>query len=428
MNFHLRRRTFWCAVCVIFILGAPCSYAEDYLIPDRLQTTLSLPGAFAITYSPNSSDPTTGPIHYGDPYGYGFPYSAFAVVLDTGTSGNVLSAFDAESLGIPILPGEHYVDVGIGGNETFNVSGPTGIRIGPTTLYDEFAEVDNTEDPNSYPTSHGVYNFQVRQSDPVDALNMPVPINIIGTPVLNQYVMHVKPNGHSFFPISPPIDYVETYLHDSMPTDLPSTGVFHVPLTYQNFVANSGSVSTSTNPLVQNVQAVLNDQTSKSNWLLDTGAQLTIIGTTMAGELGITPGINYDDIMTVGGIGPDQVVFYGYKIDKLVVPMTGGQDNLVFPNIMVYVTDGIDLPAGLQGVLGMNLLGQSFSTVDPIWGIPDDLIEGAFSDFYINPGIGGSPELVLVLNAVPEPSTLVLLAVGLGSFFLWRFQLRRRSA
>jgi len=392
--------------------------AEQYTITGQGAMTLGLPGGFAGLVNPN-----TGAFYTADPYGLG-PSFAFEVVLDTGASGCLLSQTIAgsEMLNIPTT-GETYSDVGIGGVEEFYVSQPTRLMLAPMSfsVYDVDNEIDNTENP-AYYSARGEYKFQIRQEDPVMFGMYPVAINIVGTPVLNQYVMHVKPNSVPYSTLIPTIDYMETELLTAMPNDLPG-GVFRVPLHYQDFVNDPNvPVSTGKNPVIPGVRVVddrrgPNDQSAPSDWLFDTGGSLSIIGRNMATAIGIDLE-NEDPVITqsVMGVGGDQRLLFGYQVDKLVIPLAGGNE-LVFQDVVLFVPEEGALPADLPGIFGMNMIGSSFSELDPVFGFPLDFQESPFSDWYVNPGDGTWGELVLV---IPEPGSWVLLWFAVAAFAIRR--------
>ena len=120
----------------------------------------------------------------------------------------------------PATTGETYADVGIGGTEWFNVSQPTQLKMAPVTV-----GYDGSENLANF-SSYGNYKFQIRQTDPVLTGTFlgddPVYVNVVGTPVLNQRVMHVTPNAPSFsysfdaLGMSP-VEYVPTELLGSAP-------------------------------------------------------------------------------------------------------------------------------------------------------------------------------------------------------------------
>ena len=369
--------------------------------------TVSLPGGLAGLLKPNES------VYTADPYGLGASFSLL-VVLDTGASGCLLSATDAGSdgLNIPIISGETYNDVGIGGTETFNISQSTGLILAPIGImasYD-YTGPDPSEDLANY-SPYGSYKFQIRQSDPTYAGLYPLNMNLVGTPVLNQHVMHVTPNSSGYTSMIPTVDYLVTELLPEIPKNLPSTGVFKIGLTYENFVKDTTSVSTSTNPTIKNVKLNLGEKEITSTWLFDTGGSVTMIGRDMAASLGID--LNSDPVTTttVIGVGNTERTLFGYNVDSLTVPLTNG-DDLVFKNIVVFVPEEGALPADLTGIFGMNLLNQTFPDSNDIYSMTDS----PFSDWYVDPF---NNELVLVL-AVPEPATFVMLFVGGTLFLLWR--------
>ena len=408
--FHCRLLHFVILTCVLVFIAPALTQAGQYVIEDRLGITTSLPGIFGCLYNPNG-----GQTYYGDA-GDGGQYMAFEAVLDTGSSGNILSATDATNLNIPIT-GESYFDVGIGGLEEFDVSEPTGLKLASMSIWDPEGLVDHTENPDNYPTSHGIYQFQNRKPETGSVLS------IMGTPLLNQYVMHVMPNSTPYWSLITGINYLETELLSSLPSGLSSTGselvlvhesggVLHVPLNYQNFIEGSPPVSTSTNPLVDGVQVFHNGLSATGNWLFDTGAMLTIIGEDIAVRLGITTGVDPLAVIEIGGIGSATVTFYGYQVDSLTIPVIG-EDELIFQDVMVFATNDMSLPAELPGVLGMNLFGQSYDPND-VWSMFDPTLS-VFSDWYVVPA------------PVPEPGTFVLLAFGASIFLLRRIVRRRRA-
>ncbi len=424
---------------VFLIAASPALAATNYVVNSRQSATVFLPGAFACLYDPASDKVIYDP----EALEYGYQSSSFPVLLDTGASGIMLSKSVSESLKIGTT-GEKYSDYGITGTEEFNVSKPVGLRlaVASSSIYSfEMGDmlnidwnhledlsswidsaVDNTENQTFY-KSYGTFTTQVRKEDSQYA-GMEVAYNVVGTPVLNKYVMHVKPNVYSYSTLIPTIAYLETELLSGMPTDLPSTGAVHIPLTYKNFVTSETSVTTGDNPLVPGVHVTYGGKsTTPSEWLFDTGASVTMMGTDLATEIGI-PWQSEDpaSVILVSGVGKDstEITLSGYKVDCLIIPTADGGE-LTFANVIVYISTDGALPANLTGILGMNLFSQSidyndeFSIYYPT--------ASAFSDWYIDHNGG---ELVLVM-AVPEPSSFVLLAVGL-SFFLLRRTIRRRRA
>ena len=195
---------FWRSVglaCSLFVLTAAFSQAADYDIYNRQAETIYLPGGFAGLANPSSTPPTD----YMASYAGMFTYYSYAAVYDTGSSGNIISAFEADNRSLPTT-GETYSDIGIGGTESFNVSQSTTLKLAPVTVGEAGSEVLSNF------SAYGNYKFEVRQTDPVDELGFPITVNIVGTPVLNQHVMHVLPNAASFAWDDPEIDYLQTTL------------------------------------------------------------------------------------------------------------------------------------------------------------------------------------------------------------------------
>jgi len=195
--------------------------------------------------------------------------------------------------------------------------------------------------------------------------------------------------------------------------------VLHVPLVYKDFIDYklnpNPAPSVSPNPTIPGVTISLGAGTATSDWLFDSGASVTMMGRDLATSLGIDvsqPGITELPVLGIGGAMP---MFQGYEIDQLVLSATNG-DKVTFHDVVVFVPGKDDLPADLPGIFGMNLINNSFSGLsgDPFFGIEElDPVSSNFSDWYVVPA------------AVPEPSSFVLLAIGVSILLLRRMRTRR---
>jgi predicted aspartyl protease len=399
-----------------------------------------LPGTFVVLANPASGSNYLANINddfFGQQQGW-----SYAAVLDTGASGSVISALEAQSRGLPTT-GQTYSDVGIGGTEIFNVSSSTTVKLaavdsGAVVISPDGSSV--TENVNMF-NSYGDYKLQIRQSDPIMESISKVAINIVGTPVLNNNVMHVRSAANPFsyyldsFGLAP-VNYVPTDVvaKSSLPGNLnagnsqlvlvPKQGgvasTMHVPLVYKDFIdynlnPNPGP-SVSTNPTIPNVAISLGTKSISSDWLFDSGASVTMMGRDLASSLGIDLNQQGVTFTTVMGIGGQMRTFQGYEIDQLDLSTTSGGP-VTFHNVVVFVPGVGDLPANLPGIFGMNLLNNSFSSLtgDLFGGITEnDPVSSAFSDWYVVPP-----------TAVPEPATIGLLAVAALALLAYRRSGRR---
>ncbi len=372
-----------------------------------------LPGTFVVLANPTTGGDylatITDPIFGTTQTGYSYP-----AVLDTGSSGSVICATEAQGRNLPTT-GDSYSDQGIGGTESFYVSSPTTVKL---AAVDSGAVVISSD--GSSVTEHldmfnqvGVNKLQIRQFDPVLNLGFgitsTVMINTIGTPLLNQSVMHVRSGAQAFawqmdtFGAAP-VNYVPSELvaKSSLPSDLnlgsselvlvPKVGgiasALHVPLVYENFITDPNPApSVSTNPTIPGVVASLGGNSTTSNWLFDSGAAVTMMGRNLATSLGIDlnqPGITSTTVLGIGGT----VSFQGYQISQLALDTAdGGQ--IDFHDVVVFVPGEGDLPADLPGIFGMNLINNSFSGIssDLFGGIVEDNpVSSLFSDWYVVSG------------------------------------------
>lgn len=147
--------------------------------------------------------------------------------------------------------------------------------------------------------------------------------------------------------------------------------------------------------------------TSPQDWLFDSGASVTIISKAVAGEVGINRSSPIVSTTQIGGIG-GSILLNGYLVDQIILP-SSNQTTLTFSDTVVYVVDWdgpADLPVGLPGIFGMNLINKSIDDVQDGLFIdylgyihPEYLSDSVFSEWYVDPF---SSQLVLVLDG-PMP-------------------------
>lgn len=161
-----------------------------------------------------------------------------------------MSQTTASAFNVPTT-GQTYQDVGIGGLETFDVSVPVRLMLAPSAVGETGADLQRNYN------AFGSYSFQVKQSDTVGGL-IDIPLDIAGTPVLQQHVLHVQPNITDFTNPSSLQDYARTELLAAMPGNaLPHQGVFTIPLRMTDFVDRTKGdppVTVAKNPQIPGVQ------------------------------------------------------------------------------------------------------------------------------------------------------------------------------
>jgi autotransporter-associated beta strand protein len=347
------------------------------------------------------ADPSNGSV-YNDGFGdYSYP-----VILDSGSSGFLMSETVTDEFSVPLQPGQTYTETGIGGSEVENVTEPLTAYYAPAS--------DTNPDDTSTMTAYGTYTFESRQNDPFEGF---IYFDIVGTPIIQNQVMVVNPN-QSYDVVQDTLGFLtaQTTLQPTAPV-LPSKGLYHVPITWTNFVSGTPVPSEGLNPVVNGVTARGPNGTDvANNWLFDSGAQFTIISPTYASQLGINLS---DPITTIQGegVGGSIVTFDGFQITDIALPLSNG-DRLVIDDPIVYVPEGTTLPAGLTGVLGENLFMQSTDEIDPDTGLPVDTYAPLFSEWYLN---GPGSQLVLYdPNSIYNAANLIWNnAGGSGNGTLW---------
>ncbi|MGB2862090.1 MAG: retropepsin-like aspartic protease [Sedimentisphaerales bacterium] len=130
----------------------------------------------------------------------------------------------------------------------------------------------------------------------------------------------------------------------------------------------------------------------KDRFMLDTGAQITVIGSSIGSRLGLDPA-NPDFEVDIEDVTGDVTINPGFYIDSLDIPALGSW--LSYTNVPVVLLD-VSSPEGgaLDGIIGMNLF-TNFNLVLRGGGLPDygghsldfePIVPRPFGD--IAPGIG----------------------------------------
>lgn len=289
----------------------------------------------------------------GPALGPGGRFQVNYAFLDTGGSGVLLSRETANLLGVGVEPNARFVDIGIGGDEYFDVSEPLYIGLAD---YEE----KSPQEPDVYKVL-GPGRVQVKK-EPAGLLGQP--LDIMGVPVmagrivvlnsgatndLGHFAAEIKEPGD---PSIPKVDLTvalrfENFLNPNNPKNIP-------PLP-----------SLSHNPVIDNIVIGNRGKRSKGNWLFDTGATVSFISTDQAKRIGLMdkngrPLLTQAFSVPVGGVGAI-VQIPGFEIDELTVPTLSGR-NLVYdkPRLGVHDIKYFDEDKGkfitLDGVFGSNFL------------------------------------------------------------------------
>jgi predicted aspartyl protease len=298
--------------------------------------------------------------------------------VDTGASGVLLSRETANQLALELEPKARFVDVGVGGEEYFDVSEPLYIGLAD---YEE----SGSYDPNVYKLV-GPLRLQVKKGTAgllvgaVDVVGMPAlagRILVLDSGATNNVGYFAASINERGDPAIPKSDIViafryENFLHPSNPKNVPP-----LPAMFYN-------------PVIDNIVISYMGRSSKGNWLFDTGATISLISTEQAKRLGL---INEDGeakrepdfSVPMGGVGA-MIEVPGFEIDYLRVPTVSG-NNLVFKKARLGVHDirFFDEKRGefvvLDGIFGSNFLCAS-AKMEGVF--PVDISKTAFEKIVID--------------------------------------------
>jgi hypothetical protein len=401
----LEPRTLWSSA------PAPILPTAPLIIPGVQPAALDQPQIHALLQRPGSSQPLSGSDGFG---GTVFDIQAF---LDTGTSGFVLSQETAQGLGIAseTVNGQNatYSDVGVVGNENFDISEPLNLSLAPFT---PTADINNLADWQTvYNQSVGPIRTEVNRqpSDPLVG-----PLDIVGMPAMQNKVVVMDPK-----PVDTGTDTMRTYVYnpgtpfnaataDSNP-GIPTTS-YYVKLSYGSFdrfttttpgaqpptlAMNPFIGPNPVNKLLSNpppdntppVTIAMGSSTATGSFLFDTGSASSFISTALASQVGVSyaPG-TYDSanpllvdstgaaipnqfVLPIGGLGGSSINVAGFFLSSLTLQTTTGvpMEFVGAPVLVadISVTDPITQQSlTLDGDFGMNYLVASTNIVNGSFG------------------------------------------------------------
>lgn len=286
--------------------------------------------------------------------------SMLQTYFDTGASGILLSRETREALGISAEPNSNFVDVGVGGEEEFEVS---------ENLYIALADYHPLEEEpieNDFHEDFGPWRLNLIK-DYADS-----PIDIIGIPGMAGKSLVLKIEVLDFFGVL--IPYYVTQIMEPNDPSIPELDI-EVKVQFTNFLYlshpnNRGPLPvTSYNPVIEDIQISYQGDESIGDWILDTGAQLSMMSTSQAEILGLVdsngvPIVTPEFYQAIGGIGGDINVPI-FQIDTLSIPTLNGFE-LIYGNPYVgvldigYIDKDTEELVILDGIFGANFLGYSY--------------------------------------------------------------------
>jgi hypothetical protein len=334
----------------------------------------------------------------GDPVSLG-PETFNQLLLDTGATGLVfvdIAAAELEFNGI--IDDGDYEEQGVAGFTLMDVSAPYRF---------DFAGRSGIR--NTIQDARILYNSSL-------SFSFLGPWGIIGMPVMMDRVTELDMTGWSN-----PLDALDLSIgvefSDDVPGDLQHAR--SVPLRMVDF-PHDGQVDDGPLPTFAplpflSVEGRDDGRVASGEFLLDTGAQLSLISTNFAIEMGLDKNSNGTlvdealDFIEVGGIGGTTMIPM-VAFDQIAVPTEEGQD-LIWTELFVGVLD-IEVEDGpsFDGVFGMDFLtsGWASKILPPLLGLPGTDEDGYFSHVYFDfrqatsDGVG-----TMVLNITPERDQVI---------------------
>jgi len=320
------------------------------------------------------------------------PETAYGIgIFDTGASTHIISYDDASYTGLldykPNLITDNPIEVsGVTGSATMWVSQPLGLFIGGL----------NAIDPNGLKLDEtvmmGQTNVSVGVGDPIDSPNVPTvvgsPMSVFFTAVLrnDKQITIVRdeveftgpeitlfqaddpeiPDYSSHIPLElrPSGSMAVQYFPDILDPFGSDFGSPLSPSAMTSFLPTQSLFFASSVDLAHGSKSAID----KDGFMVDTGAQVTVISEAIAARLGLSSA-DADFEVEIIGVTGDSIMAPGFVIDSLDI--TAVPDWLSFTNVPIVMLD-VDSPEGgvMDGIIGMNLF-TTFNLVLRGGGLPD---------------------------------------------------------
>jgi len=395
-------------------------------------------------------NPATGDYFPPDDLGQ-VPTDLFiCLILDTGASGNLISAMTQGFIDDPLLGDWPGVSLPIKSHNTIEIGG-----IGDDVGYASVSEPVNVQVNGNY------FLQQAIEADPenidVDFTGFPIEYNcqmivatldgtpyvsvdLVGMPFLQDKWTVIYPQQrvtgawNTWLPFDQ--NTADVRFYDRGSPEVPDCAEW-IELWYpegqlHNLDNPGEDPSVSTSPNIDGVRLSYEGLETTARMIVDTGAPLTFISSEVALAMGLDPeSTNPDDLRQIGGVTGTVVEVPGFFIDYLTLETIDG-DELIYVSMMVYVLDILDSEGEIytDGLIGNNLFHYERDPEGAYVGYDTvffDMEEGLLGlnhpDFVDAPFM---PEVLLTLQeqyesgAVPLPPTWMLLSLGLGGFLLRR--------
>ena len=303
------------------------------------------------------------------------PETSFTIGLfDTGASAHVMGYASANRLGIyaaDLLTPNLTEVIGATNSVFARVSYPLALFI------DGLAALDPNGTTFNDANMVGQSNVSIMvgeepafdQPDLPTAIGSPLSVNFV-TAINNDHPITILYDGNEY--TAPDIRFYEHYdsqipqYNNRVPLNLIPSGAYYVSYILDleaifEFIYRPGSPSVIAGNFYQSLFFVdsvdLNNGTfsaiDKDRFMLDTGAQITVVGSSVGSRLGLNPA-NPDFEVDIEDVTGEITITPGFYIDSLDIPALG--DWLHFTNVPVVLLDVASPEGGyLDGIIGMNL-------------------------------------------------------------------------
>ena len=305
------------------------------------------------------------------------PETDFTIGLfDTGASAHIMSYSGANRMGIygADLVTPSSIEIIGATNSVFGmVSQPLAIFIDGLAAIDQNTMM--VDDSNMVGQSN--VSIVIGDEPPLGgpdlptAIGSPMSVNFV-TAIFNDNQISVTYDGNNY--TSPDIRFYDHFdsgipdYADRIPLNLIPAGAFNIQyipdIDIIDFIFQPGSPSTIVGNLAQSLFFVssvdlrngVHSAIDKDRFMLDTGAQITVVGSVIGARLGLNPA--YPDFeVDIQDVTGEITIEPGFFIDSLEITALG--DWLRFTNVPVVMLDVASPEGGyLDGIIGMNLFTE----------------------------------------------------------------------